>query len=299
MTASTPPGSTPLASAPPVSASPRIDQQAFWNGAAGQQWTDFQDTLDVTFAPVLHALLTSAAIRPDERVIDIGCGCGASSLELAAQVGAGGEVLGIDISAVMLARARQRTPAALPVQYLLADAATHGFPPGRSDLLFSRFGVMFFPDPVAAFRNLAAALKPAGRLTFACWRTPRENPFLITALQEAIRFVPRLPETPPDEPGPFAFAAPERVRRILGDAGFMDIGVDPYDCDLDLAGGRGLAHARTMALSIGPAGRALDGHDAETVAAAGDAIEARLKQHQRGDSVALAGAMWIVTATKG
>ncbi|MDR3467611.1 MAG: methyltransferase domain-containing protein [Xanthobacteraceae bacterium] len=282
-----------------VPAPERIDQQAYWNGVAGQKWIDFQDTLDSTFAPVLRALVTRAAVRPGERIIDVGCGCGASSVDLAQLVGPGGEVVGVDISAEMLARARARAPATLPVSYLLADAAAHAFPPGASDLLFSRFGVMFFPEPVAAFRNLAAALKPGGRLTFACWRTPRENPFFITALQEAVRFVPRLPETPPDEPGPFAFAAPERVRRILGDAGFAEIAVDPFDCDLDLAAGRGLAHARTVSLSIGPASRALAGHPAETVAAVGDAIAARLAQHQRGDSVLLAGAMWIVTATKG
>jgi len=277
----------------------RIDQQAYWNGAAGHKWTDHQDTLDITFAPVLRALITRAAVRPGERVIDVGCGCGASSVELASMVGAGGEVLGVDISAEMLERARQRAGAALPLRFLLGDAGSHAFPRGATDLLFSRFGVMFFPDPVAAFRNLAGALKAAGRVTFACWRTPRENPFFITALQEAIRFVPRLPETPPDEPGPFAFANPDRVRRILGDAGFSNIAVDPFDCDLDLAGGRGLGHARTMALSVGPASRALDGHPTATVKAAGDAIEERLRQHLRGGSVPLAGAMWIVTATKG
>jgi len=282
-----------------VAAPERIDQQAYWNGTAGHKWTDLQDTLDTTFAPVLRALLTRAAVRSGERVIDIGCGCGASSLELARLVGASGEVLGVDISAEMLERARQRAGATLPLRYELGDAATFAFPRGTTDLLFSRFGVMFFAEPVAAFRNLAAALKPGGRLTFACWRTPRENPFFITALQEAIRFVPRLPETPPDEPGPFAFASPDRVRRILGDAGFSSIAVDPFDCDLDLAGGCGLSHARTMALSVGPASRALDGHPAETVEAAAAAIEARLQQHLRGDSVPLAGAMWIVTATKG
>jgi SAM-dependent methyltransferase len=277
----------------------RLDQQAYWNGVAGHKWTDFQDTLDVTFAPVLRALVTHAAVRPGDRVIDIGCGCGGSSVELGGLVGGGGEVVGVDISAEMLERARQRTAPALPVSYLLTDAATHAFAAASSDLLFSRFGVMFFADPAAAFKNLAAALKPGGRLTFACWRTPRENPFFIAPLQEAIRFVPRLPEVPPDEPGPFAFAAPERVRKILGEAGFGKVAVDPFDCDLDMAGGRGLAHARTVALAIGPASRTLAGHPAEAVAAAGDAIEARLAQHQRGDAVLLAGAMWIVTATKG
>jgi SAM-dependent methyltransferase len=276
----------------------RIDQQAYWNGVAGHKWTEHQDTLDITMAPVLRALVTRAAVRPGERVIDIGCGCGASSAELGSLVAPSGEVTGIDISAEMLERARQRTPASLPVHFLLADAATHAFATASVDLLFSRFGVMFFPDPVAAFSNLGTALKPGGRLTFACWRTPRENPFFIAALQEAVRFVPRLPEVPPEEPGPFAFASPERVNKILGSAGFTNIAVDPFDCDLDLGGGRGFDHAITMALSIGPASRALDGHPVDKVESATAAIRERLAQHSRGDSVLLGGAMWIVSATR-
>lgn len=276
----------------------RIDQQAFWNGTAGHQWTTFQDTLDVTFAPVLRTLLNHAAVRPGEHVVDVGCGCGASTLELAALVGASGSATGIDISNEMVERARSRATGQPSASFLVADAASHVFPRASFDLLVSRFGVMFFPDPIGAFRNLATAMKSGSRLVFVCWRTPRENPFFIAALQEAVKFVPRLPETPPEEPGPFAFASPDRVRRILGDAGFSGIAVDPFDCDLDLAGGRGLDHAKAMALSIGPASRALEGHPAETVAAVSDAITARLKGHVRGDAVLLAGAMWIVTATK-
>lgn len=277
---------------------PPIDQQAFWNGSAGQKWTDFQDSLDVTFAPVLRALVTRAAIRPGERVIDIGCGCGASTVELAGLVGPDGAALGVDLSAQMLARARERTPAGLPASYLQADAASHRFPPAATDLLFSRFGVMFFAAPEAAFRNLAGALKPGGRLVFVCWRTPKENPYFILPLQEAVRFVPRLPETAPEDPGPFAFADPERVRRILTAAGFSKIAADPFDCDLDIAAGRGLDHAMTVALSIGPTSRALEGQPEDKIAAAASAIRARLTQHQRGQSVPLAAAMWIVTASR-
>ncbi|MGO4712702.1 class I SAM-dependent methyltransferase [Bradyrhizobium sp. 2TAF24] len=275
-----------------------IDQQAFWNGEAGRQWTDFQDTLDITFAPVLQHTLARAAVRPGERVIDVGCGCGASSVVLADQVGPTGEVLGIDISQEMLTRARARMPAGAPLTYLQADAATHRFPAGHFDLLASRFGVMFFDDPIAAFSNLAAALRPGGRVAFACWRQPRDNPYFMLALQQAYKHVPKLPEMKPDDPGPFAFAAQARVERILTAAGFTSIALEPFDTSLDMAGGRGLDHAVTVALSIGPAARALEGQPPEKTAATAQSMREAFAAFQHGDNVKLPAAVWIVTAVK-
>ncbi len=276
----------------------RMDQQAFWNGTAGRKWTDFQETLDQTFAPVLQKLLARGAIKHGEKVIDVGCGCGASSIELGHASGPDGEVLGIDISADMLTRARERTAAGTPVTYALADATTHAFTPLHFDVLFSRFGVMFFDAPERAFANLASALRPGGRLVFACWRQPRENPFFILAVQEAYKHVPKLPEVKPDDPGPFAFASEERVQRILGSAGFTSIAMEPFDTPLDMAAGRGLDHAITSALSIGPASRALEGQPQDKVAAATQSIREALARHADGNSVNLKGAIWIVTATK-
>lgn len=276
----------------------RIDQLAFWNGTAGRHWTDFQETLDATFAPVLQKLIARGAVKRGERVLDIGCGCGATSIELGRLVGPDGEVVGVDISSEMLDRARERTPSELPVSYLLADATTHHFAREHADLLFSRFGVMFFNAPEIAFGNLCGALRPGGRMVFSCWRAPRENPFFIAALQEAYKFVPKLPELGPEDPGPFAFASEERVRRILGAGGFSSIALEAFDAELDMAGGLGLDHAVTVALSIGPASRALEGQPRERIDAAAAAIHELLKRHQRGDSVPLKGAMWIVTAVK-
>ncbi|MEW6640497.1 MAG: methyltransferase domain-containing protein [Pseudomonadota bacterium] len=275
-----------------------IDQQAFWNGAAGRQWTDFQDTLDDTFAPVQQRMLERAAVRSGERVIDVGCGCGATSLALADLVGPSGEVLGIDISADMLARARERIPAGARLTYLLADAAKHPFPAGHFDLLASRFGVMFFADPIAAFKNLAAALRPGGRLAFACWRQPRDNPYFMLALQQAYKHVPKLPEMKPDDPGPFAFAAQERVERILSAAGFASVTLEPFDTSLDMAGGRGLDHAIMVALSIGPAARALEDQPPEKAAATAQSMREAFAAFHHGDSVTLPAAVWIVTAAK-
>ncbi len=276
----------------------RMDQQAFWNGTAGRKWTDFQETLDETFAPVLRKLLARGAIKRGEKVIDVGCGCGASSVELGHAVGPDGEVLGIDISADMLTRARERTAVGAPVTYALADATTHAFPSGHFDVLFSRFGVMFFDAPEHAFANLASALRPGGRLVFACWRQPRENPYFILPVQEAYKHVPKLPEMKPDDPGPFAFASEERVQRILGAAGFTSVAMEPFDTPLDMAAGRGLDHAVTSALSIGPANRALEGQPQDKVAAAAQSIREALARHADGNSVNLKGAIWIVTAVK-
>ncbi len=277
---------------------PITDQTAYWNGAAGRKWTDFQDRLDVTFAPVLDELLRRAAIRPGERVIDIGCGCGASAIAVAERVGPAGHVTALDISAEMLARARQRTPASLEIDYLQADAATHPFAKQAADGLLSRFGVMFFEHPAQAFANLAAALRAGGRLAFVCWRAARENPYFIAPVQEAYKHVPRLPEMKPEDPGPFAFASDERVRTILGEAGFTDITVAPFDAELDLSSGRGLDHALTVATSIGPASRALEGQAQDKVAAARADIRAMLARHLQGERVLLKAAMWMVTAVR-
>src|SRR5882672_277826 len=127
------------------------DQAAYWNGPAGRRWMERQDTQDILLAPISALALDRAQVGKGERVLDIGCGCGATSIELAQRVGPTGYVLGMDISAPMLGRARERAPADLPLEFVLADATVHSFEPGRGDLLFSRFGVMFFADPAVSF----------------------------------------------------------------------------------------------------------------------------------------------------
>src|SRR5262245_32097077 len=209
-------------------------QAAYWSGAAGQRWVDRQETLDTVLAPTLEILLDRASVCAGERVIDVGCGCGASAIALARKVGPAGRVMGVDISAPMLVRARERATPDLPLDLGLADATVHVFEPESADLLVSRFGVMFFADPALSFRNMRRALRPGGRVAFACWREPARNPWMILPLMEAYKFVPKLPENGPDDPGPFSFAREERVRRVLGEAGFSAIGMEAIDLDLDL-----------------------------------------------------------------
>ena len=196
----------------------------------------------------------------------------------------------------MLARARELAPEGAPVDFALADATVYPFDPESFDLLVSRFGVMFFAEPVVSFANLRRALRPSGRLAFACWREPRENPWMMAPLQAIYRHVPKLPPQGPEDPGPFAFASEERVNRILGDAGFKAIAMEPVALSFDIAVGRGLDAAVQAALQIGPGSRALDGHPAETRAAAAKSVKEMLTPYVRGQSVPLAGSIWIVTA---
>jgi SAM-dependent methyltransferase len=272
------------------------DQIAYWNGPNGQRWTDRQAEQDVLLAPVSKALIERAAAKPGDRILDVGCGCGSTSIALAGQVAPSGLVLGIDISGPMLARARELAPKGAPVDFALADATVYPFDPGSFDLLVSRFGVMFFAEPAVSFANLRRALRPAGRVAFACWREPRENPWMMAPLQAIYQHVPKLPPQGPEDPGPFAFASEERVSRILGEAGYMRIEMEPVALSFDIAVGRGLDAAVQAALQIGPGSRALDGHPPETRAAAAKSVKEMLTPYVRGQSVPLAGSIWIVTA---
>jgi ubiquinone/menaquinone biosynthesis C-methylase UbiE len=273
------------------------DQIAYWNGPGGQHWTDRQQTQDVLLTPVSDILIDRARPKPGERIIDVGCGCGATTIALAQKVGPAGHVFGIDISAAMLARARQVAPAGLPVDFVLADATVYPFDPASSDLLVSRFGVMFFAEPSLSFANMRKALRPSGRLTFACWREPRDNPWLLAPLQAAYKHVPKLPQLGPEDPGPFSFAAEQRVHRILGEAGFSEIAMEPYNLSLDVAVGRGLDAAVESALEIGPASRALQGQPSDLRAAAAKSIREALAPFAKGNTVPLAASIWIVTAS--
>jgi ubiquinone/menaquinone biosynthesis C-methylase UbiE len=272
------------------------DQIAYWNGPGGQRWADRQAAQDILLAPVLDILIDRARLKTGERIIDVGCGSGATSIAFAEKVGPSGHVLGIDVSGPMLARARQSAPAGLPIEFLLADATVHPFEPASYDLLASRFGVMFFADPALSFANMRKALRPSGRLAFVCWREPRENPFFMAPLQAAYKHVPKLPQQGPEDPGPFAFASEERVRRILSEAGFTRVEMEPCPLMLDAAIGRGLDGAVQGALEIGPVSRALEDQPPEMRGKAADSIREALAPFAKGDAVPLPASIWIVTA---
>lgn len=280
----------------PVGHEQNAQQSAYWNGRGGERWRDRQEVQDAQFAPITDLLIARAAPRAGERVLDVGCGCGAITLAFAQRVGAGGHVTGVDISVPMLGRARERAPSAAPVEFILADATTHAFPPAWFDLAVSRFGVMFFADPTAAFANLRTGLCRGGRVVFVCWRAPDDNPWLTVPLAATYEHAPPLPETGPDDPGLFSFSSQERVECILGDAGYTSIGLERHDFTLDIAAGRGLDEAVRAALAIGATAHALEGQPPQTRAAAADAIHVALTPHVAGDTVPLGASIWIVTA---
>lgn len=280
----------------PVGHDQNADQIAYWNGPGGQRWTDRQQIQDIMLAPVADILIDRADVRAGERIVDIGCGCGAIAIALAEKIGPEGHVLGVDVSAPMLQRARQVAPKGAPVDFMLADATIYPFEPTSADLLVSRFGVMFFAEPAVSFANMRKVLRPSGRLTFVCWREPRENPWLMTPLQAVYQHVPKLPQLGPEDPGPFSFASEPRVRRILSKAGFSGIAMKPHDLALDVAIGRGLDAAVESALEIGPASRALEGQSAELREASKRSIHEALAPFTKGQSVSLPAAIWIVTA---
>jgi ubiquinone/menaquinone biosynthesis C-methylase UbiE len=274
-----------------------LDQAAYWNGPGGRHWTDRQALQDAVLAPVAQILLAAARPAPGERAIDIGCGCGATTLDIAGVTGSNGRALGADISAPMIERARERAAAErLPAEFIVADATVQDFRSERADLMISRFGVMFFADPAESFANMRTALKPGGRLVFACWREPKLNPWMMLPLKAATLHAPRLPDLGPEDPGPFSFASEARVRRILGEAGFAEISLEPFDLELDIAVGQGLENALASTLEIGPASRALEGQPDDVRAAATAEIRAALARHVRGAEVPLGAAIWIVRA---
>lgn len=286
---------------PSASRSPNAEQIEAWNGPTGAKWVHNQERLDRMLAPFSEAVLAAAASKGGERVLDIGCGCGATTLELAARVAPSGKVTGIDISAPMIARAHERAATlSHPPAFELADASVHRFAPASFDLLFSRFGVMFFDDPVAAFANLASSLAPDGRLVFICWRALVENAWLTVPLRAALPLLPPFEPMAPDAPGPFAFADSARVISILERAGLRDVKMTPFDAPLRLATRQAdpVEEALAQALEIGPLSRLFTELDETVRRQVEDAVRAALAEHLDTGGIALGGAAWIATARR-
>lgn len=280
-------------------AGPNAAQIEYWNQQTGPKWVRLQATLDRQLAPLGTAAADRLALATGERVIDVGCGCGESTLDLAQRVGPTGHVLGIDISQPMLARARERAAGLSHVTFLEADAQFHAFEPGTFDALYSRFGVMFFADPPAAFANLRRALRPGGRVGFVCWQAFWENPWMMVPLQAVAGLVEMPPPPPPDAPGPFAFADRDRVAGILTQAGFTDVGFEDLRATLTIGGGGDAQQSAAFAMEIGPAAATLRDADPAVRSRVQDAIAEAFRPFTGPDGVALPGAAWIVTARQG
>jgi len=272
-------------------------QRERWNGIDGEFWVRQQDRLDRTLAPVTGPLLAFAAPRTGSTVIDVGCGCGATTIELARTVGPSGRVIGLDISEPMLSLATTRLREFPNATTMLGDAADLPLSDLNAELIVSRFGVMFFGDPVAAFANLRTGLAPGGRVRFACWRPISENPWLQIPLHAVYEHAPRLPKPEPEEPGPFAFADTDRVTRILTSAGFTAASFTPLDIQLDIAAGGTLDDAVMQSSEMGPAKHALADQPDDIRVAALDSIRRALAPYASPSGVTLPAAIWLVAAT--
>jgi len=271
------------------------EQIDYWNGNAGSTWVDAQERMDKMLAPLTSPLIEQAAAGAGERIIDVGCGCGDTSLQLAAK---GASVLGLDISEPMLARARARAQLTnqANVEFTTTDAASAPLSADH-DLIFSRFGVMFFSDPTAAFSNLHSGLSDKGRLCFLCWQPPRNNPWMSTAGAAINEFMPE-PETKPDPraPGPFAFADSNYLTDTLENAGFKNISISPLTATLHIADT--LDEAMDSQQQIGPLARALADLEGEAQAAALNAAREALADKMTPAGLDLGAACWLVKATK-
>ncbi len=284
---------TPLAAT-----GPNAEQIRYWNEQAGPLWLANQAPLDRRLAHFGELGLARARLAVGERVLDVGCGCGATTLELGRRVGAAGSVVGVDISEPMLGRARERAQAAgaTNVSFTSADAQSHAFRPEHFDLVFSRFGVMFFADPPAAFANLLRALRPGGRLAFVCWQEVARNPWLGLPTRAIAAHVTLPAPAAPDAPGPFAFADPKRTVGILERGGFEEVALAPVESSFVV--GSTLDEAVEFALTVGPAAALLRDAPRDAVARAREAVRQALAPHVTPEGVPLGASVWVATGRR-
>lgn len=280
----------------PTSDEVNADMLAFWDGQGGRTWVNRQAHTDITLMPVTEALVAFAAPRPGERVLDVGCGCGAPTLEFARAVGPSGRVAALDISGPMLAEgeARARAAGIANVDWLQADPATtalDGF-----DLLTSTFGTMFFGDPVSAFANMQRAADPNARMAIVCWRSLAENPWMEVPMSAVARHLPPRPSAVPNAPGMFAFADPQYVSDVFTASGWAPPRFEKLDLELDIAGGRGLDEAVEQSTQIGAVNSWLRNQPVEIISAAVASLREALGRYADGKSVRLPGAMWLISS---
>lgn len=275
-----------------MTTAPERDMAAYWD-RAGRVWVEHQGLLDRLMAPIAQAVVEAVGLVNGQAVLDVGCGSGATTFEAAWRTGPTGHAVGVDISPALVELARRRAgeDSLEGVEFLLADAQTQGFKP-QYDAIVSRFGVMFFPDPVAAFANLRTALKPGGRLAFACWRTPEENPLSLVPLHAAAPLLPEIPKFEKDAPGRFAFADPERVRSILEASGWRNIQIAPLDTTNPLS----FDELMTMSLRVGPLNPILNDADEDLRDTVWDAVAIALEPYVKDGVAQMTSACWLVTA---
>lgn len=268
----------------------------YWNENAGPAWVRMQERVDRLLEPIGRIALDALELRTGHKVIDVGCGCGSTTVELARRVGPSGRVVGVDVSSPMLSRASDLCAKLDRVELRLEDAQTAQLDEAEFDAVFSRFGVMFFEDPVAAFGNLFRAMVRGGTMVFACWQAPQQNPWLVASREAAASIVDMGPPPSPDDPGPMMFADPSRIRDVLSKAGFDDI--DPMSWSETMTLGTNLDDVVDMFMEVGPAGAVLreTNADESTCERVRDAMRDVFARFSSDDGVASPAAAWIVRA---
>ena len=268
------------------------EQAALWNGPGGKSWLAAYDRIQKSLVGFNSDVMAGAMAQPGERVLDVGCGTGGTTAELAGKVALKGSVLGVDISELLIETARAQKLA--NAFFAVGDATTHAFDTASFDLVFSRFGVMFFADPVAAFNNLRRALKPSGRLVFVCWRTPQENPWGLVPLRAAAPHLPQMERPGPEDPGQYAFGNRTRVERILKESGFAAPVFQPLDRDNVL--GKDIDETLHNLSRFGPLARLFAEATPDQVDKAKAAVAEALEPHTGPKGIVLAAACWLVSA---
>jgi len=269
------------------------EQIALWNDTAGRAWVETQETLDAVLAPFEDLLVEAVADRKAQRVLDVGCGTGSTTLAIARRLGPKGTAVGLDISQPMITLAKQRAEhESAPPRFIGADAQTHAFEPASFDMIVSRFGVMFFDDSVRAFANLRRAAAPKADLQVIVWRSAAENPFMTAAERAAAPFLPELPARRPDEPGQFAFADRSRVHSILEKSGWTAIDIEPLDVACTLPASKLDAYFTRL----GPLGRVLQQVDEQERSRIIEAVRAAFAPYVHGTEVGFTAACWLVEA---
>lgn len=268
-------------------------QRALWNGVKGQGWAAAREAVDAMFAPMRDALVADAQATRPRRVLDVGCGTGGVTMALARALAPGGDCVGVDVSAPMLAVAgAEAERCGLPARFVEADAGRHAFDPAAFDRIVSRFGVMFFDDPAAAFANLRRAAAPGAALHALVWRDAAENAFMTTAERAAAPHLPALPPRRPDGPGQFAFADPARVRRILAEGGWTEVDIRPADFACSLPAAR----LDEVITRLGPLGEVLSDSDPDRRAPLLETVRAAFAPYVSGRTVRFTAACWTIAA---
>ena len=274
------------------------EQYEAWNGDSGERWAGDADGRDAVLQPVADVLFETADLAASELVIDIGCGCGATTLTAAELVGATGHAHGFDLSAPMLTRARQRAADRnlSNVDFDQADVEVADLSSRDADAVISRFGTMFFADPVAAFVNVASGVARGGRMILATWQPLIANEWLLVPGAAMLEFGSMPEGADPDQPGMFAQSEPDRVTGVLTSAGWVDVALDPVTVSLPL--GATPADAAAYLAASGPGRAMLETIPTEVVPTAMASVESTLAEHVAADGVRLDGSIWIISATR-